>query len=160
MEIVLDYRLFIFLFSSNVGLENVQFWHALYPCDHIIDLFMTSLWHTKIFVSRFDNCRLAANSPIEDRHAEGYCNATDGFLFGVFDGHGGVANAQAVSERLFNYIAINLLNPNLLAQFCERMALPNEELNLIDFLTHSTTYFNKVCKLVLLLANLWGLYIS
>ncbi|XP_067933454.1 pyruvate dehydrogenase [acetyl-transferring]-phosphatase 1, mitochondrial-like [Watersipora subatra] len=93
-------------------------------------------------VLRFDNSRLAANSPIEDRHSEGYCNDTDGFLFGIFDGHAGVANAQAVSERLFSYIAINLLNPAQLESFCKKMS-KGEEANLVRFLTHGNTYFNK-----------------
>ena len=95
-------------------------------------------------IHRFDNSRLAANNPIEDRHSEGYCNGTDGFLFGIFDGHAGVANAQAVSERLFNYIAVNLLSPDQLTSFCDRMNKSQEEPNLIKFLTHNTTYFNKV----------------
>lgn len=99
-------------------------------------------------ILRFANCRLAANTPIEDRHTEGYCNATDGFLFGVFDGHGGTANAQAVSERLFNYIAVNLLDPSLLAGFCERMTRSKEELDLVKFLTHNTTYFSKVSRCI------------
>jgi len=87
---------------------------------------------------------LAANTPIEDRHSEGYCNVTDGYLFGVFDGHAGVACSQAISERLFNYIAVNLLSPTLLEQFCKRMENPSEKLELVNFLKHHSTYFNKV----------------
>lgn len=87
---------------------------------------------------------MGANYPIEDRHSEGYCKATDGYLFGVFDGHAGVANSQAVSERLFNYIAINLLNTSLLEAFCKRLTGLSEPLDLVKFLTHKNTYFNKV----------------
>lgn len=107
-------------------------------------MFMTFHLLTSAIFFRYHNCKLAANNPIEDRHSEGYCNGTDGFLFGVFDGHGGVANAQAVSERLFNYIAVNLLNTSLLEKFCERMSDPNATLDLVKFLTHSDKYFNKV----------------
>ena len=34
---------------------------------------------------------------------------TDGVLYGVYDGHGGCACAQAVKERLLTYIAVALL---------------------------------------------------
>ncbi|KAG7279228.1 hypothetical protein CRUP_013620 [Coryphaenoides rupestris] len=36
-------------------------------------------------------------------------SATKGILFGVFDGHGGWACAQAVSERLLSYVAIAMM---------------------------------------------------
>lgn len=96
------------------------------------------------FHNRFESSRLAANTPIEDRNSEGYCNATDGYLFGIFDGHAGVANAQAVSERIFNYIAINLLNASEIKQFYHSMEDSNNELKLVNFLTHNATYFNSV----------------
>lgn len=52
---------------------------------------------------------LASNSPSEDRRSAATCLQSRGMLFGVFDGHAGSACAQAVSERLFYYIAVSLL---------------------------------------------------
>ena len=72
-------------------------------------------------VSRFDSSQLASNSPIEDRRAVGRLIQTGGLLFGVFDGHGGAACAQATSERLLDYIAVSLLPPNLLEQYSQSL---------------------------------------
>ncbi|XP_036387683.1 pyruvate dehydrogenase [acetyl-transferring]-phosphatase 1, mitochondrial [Megalops cyprinoides] len=60
-------------------------------------------------VLRFDSNLLAANSPSEDRRSAATCLQSRGMMFGVFDGHAGHACAQAVSERLFYYIAVSLL---------------------------------------------------
>ncbi|KAJ8358647.1 hypothetical protein SKAU_G00151720 [Synaphobranchus kaupii] len=60
-------------------------------------------------VLRFDSNLLASNSPSEDRRSVATCLQSRGMLFGVFDGHAGHACAQAVSERLFYYIAVSLL---------------------------------------------------
>ncbi|XP_048880040.1 pyruvate dehydrogenase [acetyl-transferring]-phosphatase 1, mitochondrial [Brienomyrus brachyistius] len=57
----------------------------------------------------FDSNLLPSNSPPEDRWSAATCLQSRGMLFGVFDGHGGYACAQAVSERLFYYIAMSLL---------------------------------------------------
>lgn len=38
-----------------------------------------------------------------------FCVQSKGMLFGVFDGHGGWACAQAVSERLLYYIAVAMM---------------------------------------------------
>uniref|UniRef100_A0AAJ7WZY8 [Pyruvate dehydrogenase [acetyl-transferring]]-phosphatase 1, mitochondrial n=1 Tax=Petromyzon marinus TaxID=7757 RepID=A0AAJ7WZY8_PETMA len=53
--------------------------------------------------------QLAANTPVEDRRTAATCLHTGGLLVGVFDGHGGSTCAQAVSERLFGYVASALL---------------------------------------------------
>ncbi|PNJ61132.1 PDP2 isoform 3, partial [Pongo abelii] len=50
-------------------------------------------------VLRFESNQLAANSPVEDRRGVASCLQTNGLMFGIFDGHGGHACAQAVSER-------------------------------------------------------------
>ncbi len=60
-------------------------------------------------VAGYDTNELESNSPIEDRRAQAQLVQTDGALFAVLDGHGGPACAQAVKERLFNYIAVSLL---------------------------------------------------
>ncbi|XP_020845095.1 pyruvate dehydrogenase [acetyl-transferring]-phosphatase 2, mitochondrial [Phascolarctos cinereus] len=61
-------------------------------------------------VLRFETNQLAANSPVEDRGSVVSCLQTKGMMFGVFDGHGGHACAQAVSERLFYYVAVSLMS--------------------------------------------------
>jgi pyruvate dehydrogenase phosphatase len=40
---------------------------------------------------------------------------------GVFDGHGGAACAQVVAKRLFNYITVSLLPPDLLYKYLQSM---------------------------------------
>ena len=61
--------------------------------------------------------QLGSNYPCEDRRGQAQVLQTGGSLFAVFDGHGGIACAQAVSERLFDYIAVALLNPEQLEKF-------------------------------------------
>ncbi|CAL8263517.1 unnamed protein product [Merluccius merluccius] len=61
-------------------------------------------------VRKFESNHLAANTPTEDRHSAATCLQTKGTLFGVFDGHGGWACAQAVSERLLSYVAIAMMS--------------------------------------------------
>lgn len=60
-------------------------------------------------VLRFESNQLPANVPNEDRRSVATCLQTKGMLFGMFDGHGGHACAQAVSERLLYYIAVALM---------------------------------------------------
>ncbi|XP_036391374.1 pyruvate dehydrogenase [acetyl-transferring]-phosphatase 2, mitochondrial-like [Megalops cyprinoides] len=60
-------------------------------------------------VLKFESNQLAANAPNEDRRSAATCLQTKGMMFGVFDGHGGYACAQAVSERLLYYIAVALM---------------------------------------------------
>lgn len=42
-------------------------------------------------------------------------------LMGVFDGHGGAACAQVVAKRLFNYITISLLPPDMLCKYLQSL---------------------------------------
>lgn len=60
-------------------------------------------------VRKFDSNQLAANTPNEDRRSAATCLQSKGMLFGVFDGHGGWACAQAVSERLLYYTAVAMM---------------------------------------------------
>uniref|UniRef100_UPI0035902386 pyruvate dehydrogenase [acetyl-transferring]-phosphatase 1, mitochondrial-like isoform X1 n=1 Tax=Myxine glutinosa TaxID=7769 RepID=UPI0035902386 len=53
--------------------------------------------------------QLPSNTPSEDRRAAAICLFGPGALIGVFDGHGGPACAQAVSQRLFPYVSAALL---------------------------------------------------
>ncbi|XP_012994402.1 pyruvate dehydrogenase [acetyl-transferring]-phosphatase 2, mitochondrial [Esox lucius] len=61
-------------------------------------------------VRKFESNQVAANTPNEDRRSAATCLQTKGMLFGVFDGHGGWACAQAVSERLLYYVAVAMLS--------------------------------------------------
>lgn len=58
---------------------------------------------------KFESNQLPANTPNEDRRSAATCLQTKGMLFGVFDGHGGWACAQAVSERLLYYVAVAMM---------------------------------------------------
>uniref|UniRef100_A0A3Q2NQR5 Putative pyruvate dehydrogenase phosphatase isoenzyme 2 n=1 Tax=Fundulus heteroclitus TaxID=8078 RepID=A0A3Q2NQR5_FUNHE len=60
-------------------------------------------------VRKFDSNQLPANTPNEDRRSAATCLQSKGMLFGVFDGHGGWACAQAVSERLLYYVAVAMM---------------------------------------------------
>ncbi|KAM3849624.1 pyruvate dehydrogenase [acetyl-transferring]-phosphatase 1, mitochondrial-like [Diretmus argenteus] len=66
-------------------------------------------------VKKFECNQLPANTPNEDRRSAATCLQTKGMLFGVFDGHGGWACAQAVSERLLYYIAVAMMPHRTLA---------------------------------------------
>ncbi len=65
-------------------------------------------------VLRFESNQLSANTPLEDRRSSASCLKTRGMLFGMFDGHGGHACAQAVSERLPYYIAVSMMSESVL----------------------------------------------
>jgi len=66
-------------------------------------------------VSSVETNQLSSNHPIEDRlrvsrvHASPH--VSDSLLVGVFDGHGGGACAELISNRLFHYICL-ALSPN------------------------------------------------
>uniref|UniRef100_A0A8C9R5A9 [Pyruvate dehydrogenase [acetyl-transferring]]-phosphatase 2, mitochondrial n=1 Tax=Scleropages formosus TaxID=113540 RepID=A0A8C9R5A9_SCLFO len=75
-------------------------------------------------VLRFDSNVLASNWPMEDRRSTAMCLQSKAMLFGVFDGHAGYTCAQAVSERLFYYIAVSLLRLKVLEDIEE--AVENE----------------------------------
>ncbi|CAH1779980.1 unnamed protein product [Owenia fusiformis] len=95
-------------------------------------------------VRSFDTNQLASNDPIEDRRSEARLTQTDGLMFGVFDGHAGCACAQAVSERLFEYIAVSLLPPHLLDEFNHALKdrLPSVNTWLLNWYRHDNDYFN------------------
>ncbi|XP_055386929.1 pyruvate dehydrogenase [acetyl-transferring]-phosphatase 1, mitochondrial [Condylostylus longicornis] len=57
----------------------------------------------------FDTNQLASNNPIEDSRTEASLIHTNGFVCGVFDGHGGPACSQVVSKRLLRYLAASLV---------------------------------------------------
>lgn len=67
-------------------------------------------------VRKFESNQLAANTPNEDRRSAATCLQSKGMLFGVFDGHGGWACAQAVSERLLYYTAVAMMTKQSLEE--------------------------------------------
>ncbi|CAG5124116.1 unnamed protein product [Candidula unifasciata] len=80
--------------------------------------------------------QLQANKPIEDRHVEAKIRSTEKFLFGVYDGHSGCACAQALKDRLFQYIAISLADTYRLNQLYHGGMEVAEDL--VEFLPTST----------------------
>ena len=60
-------------------------------------------------VKSYDMNTLRSNNPIEDAHSEALL-WNGGYLFGIYDGHGGAACGQVVAKRLLNYIAAGLLS--------------------------------------------------
>uniref|UniRef100_A0A1A7WSE1 Putative pyruvate dehydrogenase phosphatase isoenzyme 2 n=3 Tax=Iconisemion striatum TaxID=60296 RepID=A0A1A7WSE1_9TELE len=73
-------------------------------------------------VRKFDSNQLPANTPNEDRRSAATCLQSKGMLFGVFDGHGGWACAQAVSERLLYYVAVAMMSKQGLEELEKCMA--------------------------------------
>lgn len=68
-------------------------------------------------VLSFHSNLLPSNHPSEDCRSSATClPGGGGVLFGVFDGHAGAACAQAVSQRLFYYIAVATLPLRTLAE--------------------------------------------
>ena len=61
-------------------------------------------------VKSFETNCLRSNNPVEDSHSEAMVNNGEGYLFGIYDGHGGAACGQVTAKRLQNYIAAGLLN--------------------------------------------------
>uniref|UniRef100_A0A8C6TKG5 Si:ch211-15p9.2 n=1 Tax=Neogobius melanostomus TaxID=47308 RepID=A0A8C6TKG5_9GOBI len=65
----------------------------------------------------FHSNTLSSNQPSEDRRSSATCLlGHGGVMFGVFDGHAGTACAQAVSHRLFYYMAVEMLPLRTLAE--------------------------------------------
>lgn len=68
-------------------------------------------------VQGFHSNMLPSNQPSEDRRSSATCLAGQGgVMFGVYDGHGGAACVQAISHRLFYYIAVATLPLRTLAE--------------------------------------------
>ena len=93
-------------------------------------------------IKGFDTNELESNMPIEDRRAQARLLQTDGVLFAVFDGHGGCACAQAVKERLFNYIAVSLLPIHKLEDLNHAMKT-DTPMDICDWHFNINCYFNE-----------------
>lgn len=90
-------------------------------------------------VQRYDSNQLFSNKPGEDRRAVAECILTDGIMFGVFDGHGGTACAQAVGERIFNYIAAEVLPYRNLPEVVRQLQ-KGELVDLVKWYRHPNEY--------------------
>ncbi|XP_057651235.1 pyruvate dehydrogenase [acetyl-transferring]-phosphatase 1, mitochondrial [Diorhabda carinulata] len=107
-------------FQSN---DNRTTFSKLTP-QEVDDILRTNEYtqeFSKGSVKSYDSNQLASNNPIEDTRSEASCLLTTGFLFGVFDGHGGSACAQVVAKRLYHYIAACLLPYEILVQYIKSL---------------------------------------
>ncbi|XP_039550526.1 pyruvate dehydrogenase [acetyl-transferring]-phosphatase 1, mitochondrial [Pimephales promelas] len=93
-----------------------------------------------VLIKGFDSNILASNSPSEDRRSAATCLQSRGMLFGVFDGHAGSACAQAVSERLFYYIAVSLLPLKTLIDIEEAVENERPVLPVLQWHKHPNDY--------------------
>ncbi|KAM9377714.1 pyruvate dehydrogenase [acetyl-transferring]-phosphatase 2, mitochondrial [Pholidichthys leucotaenia] len=91
-------------------------------------------------VRKFESNQLAANTPNEDRRSAATCLQSKGMLFGVFDGHGGWACAQAVSERLLYYIAVAMMPRHSLEELERCMEHGRPVPPILQWYKHHTDY--------------------
>ncbi|CAG2228921.1 PDP [Mytilus edulis] len=92
-------------------------------------------------IKNFEVNKLPANKPIEDRDTVAKLTHGDKnkYIFGVYDGHGGSACSQALSERLFNYISVSMSTQDILKD----IACDNEGHDkLVDWYPYQSQYFN------------------
>lgn len=94
-------------------------------------------------VMGFESNQLPANAPIEDRRSAATCLQTRGMLLGVFDGHAGCACAQALSERLFYYIAVSLLSHDTLCELEAAVEAGRALSPILQWHKHPNDYFSK-----------------
>ncbi|XP_062841279.1 pyruvate dehydrogenase phosphatase catalytic subunit 1 [Trichomycterus rosablanca] len=94
-------------------------------------------------VMGFDSNQLPANAPIEDRRSAASCLQTRGMLYGVFDGHAGCACAQALSERLFYYIAVAMLPHETLAELENAVETGRPLQPILQWHKHPNDYFSR-----------------
>lgn len=93
-------------------------------------------------VKGFDSNQLGSNNPVEDRRAVARILHDNASIFGVFDGHGGTACAQAVSERLFDYIAVSLLPQDKLEEYSHSLKT-DSPINLLQWYIFNNDYVNR-----------------
>lgn len=91
-------------------------------------------------VRKFESNQLAANTPNEDRRSAATCLQSKGMLFGVFDGHGGSACAQAVSERLLYYVAVAMMSKHNLEELEKCMEQERPVPPILQWYKHHTDF--------------------
>ena len=92
-------------------------------------------------IKGFDSNQLPSNYPVEDRRNHAHLTESDATVFAVYDGHGGAACAQAVSERLLNYVAIALLSPEKLEKF-SRLMRTDKPMEILQWHHNHNDYFS------------------
>ncbi|KAH8400308.1 hypothetical protein KR215_010056 [Drosophila sulfurigaster] len=88
-------------YDVNLALRENEFVYN-FPLDGIIRSYETN--------------QLGSNSPCEDSRTEASLLHRNGFICGVFDGHGGAACGQVVSKRLLRYISAGTLPRQVLRE--------------------------------------------
>ncbi|KAM8892271.1 pyruvate dehydrogenase [acetyl-transferring]-phosphatase 2, mitochondrial isoform 2-T3 [Spinachia spinachia] len=96
-------------------------------------------------VRKFESNHLAANTPNEDRRTAATCLQSKGMLFGVFDGHGGWACAQAVSERLLFYAAVAMMSKQNLEELEKCMEHGRAVPPILQWYKHHADFNNREC---------------
>ncbi|NP_571700.2 pyruvate dehydrogenase [acetyl-transferring]-phosphatase 2, mitochondrial [Danio rerio] len=91
-------------------------------------------------VLRFESNQLPANTPLEDRRSSASSLQTRSMLFGVFDGHGGHACAQAVSERLPYYISVAMMAESVLEDLEAAMETSRPVPPILQWYKHHNDY--------------------
>ncbi|KAK6627587.1 hypothetical protein RUM44_010065 [Polyplax serrata] len=109
----------------------------------------TKEFGTGCSIKSYDTNQLPSNDPMEDTRTEAHCIHNNGYLFGVFDGHGGGSCAQVVAKRLFHYITAFFLNHQQLLQLSESISsAPDNPLKTLNF-------YNEKFEFVDVLRNLY-----
>ncbi|XP_034671757.1 pyruvate dehydrogenase [acetyl-transferring]-phosphatase 1, mitochondrial [Drosophila subobscura] len=67
-------------------------------------------------VRSYETNQLGSNSPCEDSRTEASLLHRNGFICGIFDGHGGAACGQVVSKRLLRYVSAATLPRQVLRE--------------------------------------------
>ncbi|XP_017142089.1 pyruvate dehydrogenase [acetyl-transferring]-phosphatase 1, mitochondrial [Drosophila miranda] len=67
-------------------------------------------------VRSYETNQLGSNSPCEDSRTEASLLHRNGFICGIFDGHGGAACGQVVSKRLLRYVSAATLPRQVLKE--------------------------------------------
>ena len=89
--------------TSNLLLSPTEASRILRTNESTVDV------ESKCPVKYYDVNYLGSNNPPEDRQAQAKFLYSDIYLFAVFDGHGGHYCSDTINQRLFDYIALNLL---------------------------------------------------
>ncbi|KAL8608389.1 hypothetical protein ACOMHN_002622 [Nucella lapillus] len=71
---------------------------------------------------------LQSNKPAEDRHIHGHLLHGGASLYTVIDGHAGCACAEAITQRLYAYIAVAMADEKVLQDICDGKLDPTTDL--------------------------------
>ncbi|CAD7090820.1 unnamed protein product [Hermetia illucens] len=99
-------------------------------------------------VKGYDSNQLGSNSPMEDSRTEATILNTNGFICGVFDGHGGAACAQVVSKRLLRYISTAVQSKELIRNLTSEQEVRSQSFlkchnDKVDFVSEVRSLYEK-----------------